>query len=278
MRRVSLVLLTAGAAAGLLVLVHVLAFDWGPGQAADRSVLAGFAGLTGVRTNPLLAGIAHLADPKPFTCFAVSLIALALVRGRPRTALAILVVCVGANITTQELKPALATFRLTGDSTIFINAGSWPSGHATASLALALCAVMAVPGRWRPVTAAAGAVFSIAVVFSLLAQGWHFPSDVVAGYLMAAGWTALAVAGVSAVDARWPRRARPSAPIAWQAAVRPAVLAALAALGAAGLLLLTRPGAVSAYAHAHIAFMVGAALIAALGLALAAGLAVTLRR
>jgi hypothetical protein len=45
-----------------------------------------------------------------------------------------------------------------------------------------------------------------------------------------------------------------------------------------GLIVLARPREVYAYAHTHEAFMVGAAAIAALGLALATGVMLALRR
>jgi hypothetical protein len=44
------------------------------------------------------------------------------------------------------------------------------------------------------------------------------------------------------------------------------------------LIAVARPGAVADYAHDHTTFVLGAGLIAALGLGLATGLALTLRR
>src|SRR5438128_469793 len=57
-------------------------------------------------------------------------------------------------------------------------AGSWPSGHATAAMSLALCCVLAAPGRLRPAVAALGAAFAVAVSYSFQTLGWHYPSDV----------------------------------------------------------------------------------------------------
>jgi hypothetical protein len=57
-------------------------------------------------------------------------------------------------------------------------------------------------------------------------------------------------------------------------------VAALGAVAMVGLVALARPRPVLAYARAHTAFVVGAAAIGALGLALATGLmlATTMRR
>ena len=62
---------------------------------------------------------------------------------------------------------------------------SWPSGHATAAMSFALCAVLAAPARLRPLVAAVGAAFAVAVCYSFLALAWHYPSDVLGGFLVA---------------------------------------------------------------------------------------------
>jgi membrane-associated phospholipid phosphatase len=277
-RRARLSLLAALGGVGLLVLVHQLAFHTSAGLTADRRVLGGFTNLDRPRFHDVLNGIAHLGDPKPFTIFGLALIAVALVRRRPRVAVAVGAILAGANVTTQMLKPALAHARPVGDAAAHVAAASWPSGHATASLSLALCAVLVAPARLRPAVAPAGAAFSVAVTFSLLALGWHFPSDVIGGYLVVGTWTALAVAGVWASEARWPRRVTPAAPVALRDAVLPALVTAGAALAVGALIALARPGAVADYAQQHTTFVVGAGAIAALGLGLAMALALTLRR
>lgn len=106
-----------------------------------------------------------------------------------------------APLTAETLKPLLAhTHALPGG--YWVTAASWPSGHATAATALAMCAVLVAPRRLRPTVAALGALFAAAVGFSLLVLAWHLPSDVLGGYLVGALWTALAVAGLRAAKAR----------------------------------------------------------------------------
>jgi hypothetical protein len=157
-----------------------------------------------------------------------------------------------------------------------VEASSWPSGHATAAMSLALCAVLVAGARWRPMLAAAGAAVAVAVSFSFLTLVWHYPSDVLGGFLVAATWTLVGVCAVWTADARWPRRAtrRSSAPVRLTArqALGPPVAAALGAVALVGLVLLARPHTVIAYAHAHKTFVVGAAALGGLGLALATGL------
>jgi membrane-associated phospholipid phosphatase len=106
-----------------------------------------------------------------------------------------------APLTAETLKPLLAhPHALVGGS--WVAAASWPSGHATAATALALCAVLVAPQGLRPTIAVLGAIFAASVGFSLLLLAWHLPSDVVGGYLVGTLWAALAVAGLRAAEAR----------------------------------------------------------------------------
>jgi hypothetical protein len=144
-------------------------------------------------------------------------------------------------------------------------------------MSLALCAVLAVPARWRPAAAAAGGLFSLAVAYAILVLGWHFPSDVIGGFLVAALWTSFAVAAVAKLDELRPPRVEPVRRSAL-AAGAPAVLVGAALLGAV-LSALDRPRTVAAYAQDHTAFLLGAATIAALAALLtAAASAVTTTR
>ena len=75
-----------------------------------------------------------------------------------------------------------------------IGAASWPSGHSTAAMALALCAVLVARAALAAVAAALGGAYAVAVGFAVVLLGWHYPSDVLGGYLMAGTWTALGLA------------------------------------------------------------------------------------
>jgi membrane-associated phospholipid phosphatase len=259
-----------GAVAGvcLLVLTWYAAFHIGFMQRADQSILRGFSDLSRPRVNAIANRIAHLCNPNPYVYLCALPFTIALLRRRPRIAAAIAAIILGANVTTQLLKPMLAAARpgpsVDGGTALF--AASWPSGHATAAMSLTLCLVLALPARLRPAAAAAGAAFTVAVVYSFLTLGWHFPSDVLGGFLVAFSWTALVVACVWLADARRvsahpsavDSRSRPSL----AAALTPPSLALLGAIALVALVALARPHAVVAYARTHTAFMVGAAAIA----------------
>jgi membrane-associated phospholipid phosphatase len=284
-RRAALALLGAFTGVLLLIITWVTAFDVAVTERADASVLSGFAHLQGPAVNWLASAIANLCDPKPYVFFAAAVVVVALIRRRGRVAVAVAGIMLGANVTAQLLKSLLTQVHpvpIRLDYVLQFKAAAWPSGHATAAMSLGLCAVLVARTRWRPAVAATGAAFAVAVSFSFLILVWHYPSDVLAGYLLAATWTLVGVAAVWAADARWPRAIAGSSPVPLTArqALGPPAAAALGALVLVGLVALARPHPVIAYAHAHQAFVIGAAGLAAVGLALSTGLvlATTLRK
>lgn len=65
---------------------------------------------------------------------------------------------------------------------------AFPSGHAAGSLAMSLAFFTVVPLSWRRSTAVAGVAFTLYISFGVLVLNYHYPGDVVAGWLLAAGW------------------------------------------------------------------------------------------
>ena len=117
---------------------------------------------------------------------------MALVRRRVRTAVAVAVILAGANVSTQLLKPALAKPEVFPG----IETATWPSGHATAAMALVVCLLLVVPARLRPAAAAVGGLLAVGIVYSVLILGHHEPSDILGGFLVAGTWTGLVVAAL----------------------------------------------------------------------------------
>jgi len=97
---------------------------------------------------------------------------------------------VGASATAQLLQPALGNLGLVGAGSTHALKASFPSGHAATTLALGLAVVQSVPPAWRPPACAFAVMCSTALGTGLLALGWHYPSDVVAGFLIAGAWAA----------------------------------------------------------------------------------------
>lgn len=274
-------LVGAVATGGLLAATWFAAFHVATVQRVDQSILKGFLIVGRHRKVSGAANVvADLCNPNPYIYLAAVPIIVAVVRRRLALAIAIAAILLGANVTSQLLKPLLAHARpaslLGGHSPV--SAASWPSGHATAAMALALCLVLAAPARFRPLAAAVGASFAVAVSYSFLSLGWHYPSDVLGGYLVAIMWTLLVLAALfrlpsSSTTARSTAGVPPFAQ-----ALGPSALALAAALAMSGAVLVARPAQVVAYARVHETFIIGAAAIAVLAFALATGVMLALRR
>jgi len=275
-RRARLALCGSLLAATALGLGALAALRWGPAHQLDASALTGFVALRSSRLGGVCDTIVHLGDVGPYAVAGVALIVGALVRGRQRTAVAIAALLGIAPLTTEVLlKPLLAVPRI--DPALGagqIAPASFPSGHATAAMTIALCLVVAAGPSWRPVAATVGAGLAVVVSYALITLGWHYPSDVLGGYLVATAWTLLAVAVLRMGPERRLRPARPRGRLA--VTLAPAGAAALAA-GAVGALLAARPGA-ALFAQEHKAAIAVAGGMGAAALALAAGLALELRR
>ena len=274
-REPGIALKVAAAALAGVVLVYLLAFEVGVTRDADLRVASGFFGLYGdpVPTS-LTRTIPHLSDPPFFAVWFLLIAGVALFRGRPRTALAVGAVLLGASVTTALLKLIVLEPRLNAGGGLGLT--EWPSGHATASMSVALCAILVAAPRWRPVVAALGGLYTLAVTLTLLVAAWHFPSDVFAGYLVAGAWTAGALAALWALEARKPAATRPARRLTLVEALLPALVVGAAGVVLAGLVLLLRPAPVLDYARAHTTFVLGAAGLVALGLSLVAALSAAL--
>jgi membrane-associated phospholipid phosphatase len=157
--------------------VWALAFHTGIGRSADVQVLKAFGRLDELAPARVADQVARLCNPLPYALLcAVVLLHTLRTRGW-RGVLVALAILGGANVLTQILKDALAVPRPAAGE--HVHPASWPSGHATAAMALALCALLAAPRRARAVTALAGALFAVVLL------GWHFPSDTVGGFAIA---------------------------------------------------------------------------------------------
>ena len=266
-----LIVAAAGCAA-VFAAILVAVYHTVQGRWLDNAALEGFLSTLDTTQQKRAAdAVASLCDPGPFLVIALAIVATALLRRSPRRAAAAASVLFGAAVTTQILKPVLAKARFDGSVVSFdhivdpvIGAPAFPSGHATAAMSIALAALIVVPRAWRPLTAAAGALFALAIGFSIVALGWHYPSDIVGGYLVATAWCLVSLAAIRAAGARWPEAGsiRAAARIHAPTAIAPAAaLVAAAALGTA----LARLDRLVGFAAAHTT-----ATIAAIGISLCA--------
>jgi membrane-associated phospholipid phosphatase len=185
-----------GCAVGLALLIP-LAYRSEAFGRLDASVLSRLSADSGTLVGRAADFFSSLADPLPQAALLALACLVALRRGRPRLAVAVLLLVAGANSTTQVLKVVLEHRRyqpILGYRQV--GPAAFPSGHATAALAMACAFALVVPRAWRPAAVTLGAVATVAVGCSRVVLHFHYPSDVLGGWLVAAGWCFAIVAAL----------------------------------------------------------------------------------
>lgn len=153
----------------------------------DLAALQSFRRLDHRQSSATLSAAASVGDPLPYALVGIGLgiVLLAIVRGHGRLALTIALLLCVTTAGAEALKLGLSQGSM--------HSRSFPSGHATAAFSLALCAVLAAPARLMPVAVSLGVIFAAGVSYVVIALGWHTPSDVVGGFLVAATVTGIAI-------------------------------------------------------------------------------------
>jgi len=257
--------------------IYVLALGTNRGMHLDaRALPRGVTGPGWDRANAALrraVETVHVATIALAACLAAL---VALRRRRGDLAMVAIATVAGANLTTHLLKPLLAGADPFGGEEARAVEASFPSGHATAAMSLALVAVIAAPRRWRGWVALGAAAYAACVGVGLVLGVSHYPSDVAGGYLVATAWAAATAA--IAVHRRESRELEPAAPSPPSPAFGVAAIAGLALVivgaGAVVAILLHAPRA-----HLqHGLFAVAAVGIAVLALVLPVAVAALLAR
>jgi len=251
----------------------VLALDVPAVHAHDAAALHGFIGLDRPGVDHLFNRIVQAMDPGSYALLGLIIVAVAVARERYMRAGAVVVLLIATGATTQGLKQVIPSERFD----FFLGFGqvgphAFPSGHSTAAMTLALCAVLVAPPAARAVVAALAGLGAAAVGYGLVILAFHYPSDVLAGYLVAGAWTAAALAVLRTIEARRPAErvaTGPDSRILLGLAAAPAVALGAAALAAMAL----RGEEVTAYALERPTLVACALAIAALAGMLAAGFA-----
>ena len=170
----------------------VLAYWVDPFPGWDKDLLLAVRSAPGTFANDLAFAVERLVSPLAQVGWTALAALLALWLRRPRRALFAVAEIAGTAVVVQLLKIAFEQprFHPGPDDQFFWHpvAKAFPSGNSAGALAIALAFLLVVPRPWRPVTAAIGAAFTLAVSVGLLVLDYHYPSDVLGGWLVALGW------------------------------------------------------------------------------------------
>jgi len=178
------------------VVVLVFAYWVGPAERLDRSVLDALSTSTGAVVNHVAYVGFQVVNFKPFWVLMGAVAALiALSQRRIKDAAIAVALIAGTGGLVLALKALLAHPRyqpVPVGSDAFPSKDAFPSGHSAGSLAMSLAFLTVVPPAWQRPTAAVGGAFTLFISCGVLLLNYHYPSDVLAGWLLAAGlWFAL---------------------------------------------------------------------------------------
>lgn len=190
--RLHLIAIAAGCAAAT-AFVYAVAVLTVQGQEIDSSAFGNLTPRVNLQvfdaTDNLLSTISFAS----VALLGLTIAAIALARRRGDLATAALMLLLGANVTTQILKEVLPRPDLLDQAEGAVG-GSFPSGHVTVAMSLAMAFTLVSPRAIRPLVATVGTLYAAGVGIAVLALDWHRPSDVLGAYLVATGWAALAAA------------------------------------------------------------------------------------
>lgn len=156
----------------------------------DQNILLFINSISSPAMDQSMLLVTTLGSPTAVV-IAASVVAAAYLRARRwRAFTLILASIVGAGLLESVLKMVFARQRpelwglLVHEPTY-----SFPSGHAAMSMALVAALVLiAWQTKWRWYVICGGTVFTLLVGFSRMYLGVHYPTDVLAGWVVAIGW------------------------------------------------------------------------------------------
>jgi len=191
--RAAMLLALSVVCALLAAAVYMLAVQTARGQRIDDSAFGNLNAVRNPRVYEATEDLLRTISVASVALLGLAIMAVAAARRRLDLALAAGVLIAGANVTTQLLKAGLPRPDLVADGTPATN-GSFPSGHVTVAMSLAMALVLVAPPGLRAAAAALGTLYAGGVGVAVLALDWHRPSDVIGAYLVCTGWAALVAA------------------------------------------------------------------------------------
>lgn len=187
-------LAAAAACAVLLLIVYALSRRSGAAWWDDRILEIIGGRFRHFRFTEAADGIRGMFDLGPYALLVALLLGTALFRREAPAAILAAVMLLAANLTTWALQHRGTDPRLVAvlDEPPWLS--YWPSGHATAAVALGFAVFLLSTPRWRPFVGLTAALLAGPAVATNLVLRVHVPSDVIGGVLVAGFWGCAALA------------------------------------------------------------------------------------
>lgn len=175
--------------------VRVAREAWGQGMHSfDTNILTAVNNFSDHFLNVTMPTLTDVGSPAVVVVIMLILCALFVYKNEQYRAFVLLISVSGALVTNIVLKTVFARERPSLIMQLVQESGySFPSGHAMASAALGIALTVALwHSRWRWWALVASSGYIVFVGYSRLYLGVHYPSDIIAGWMLSAGWVAIA--------------------------------------------------------------------------------------
>jgi undecaprenyl-diphosphatase len=188
----TLLLLLLGVGLPLLVFEQLAAVVWrnAGGFPWDRSILLSIHATSTPQLDRIAVTLTKLGGFKGVFPVAAAISLVLLYRRQWRSLTYWLVTLLGSRLLESTAKEFLHRLRPTlWESLSPKSSYSFPSGHAMASMTFVAALVILTWGtRWYGLILSLGSAFVIAIAWTRLYLGVHFPSDILAGWMTALAW------------------------------------------------------------------------------------------
>ena len=143
--------------------------------------------------DSFVVGFTQLGDILGVFVLTLGIALLLWIRSKQRSAAVIVVGVAGAGLLNVLLKTVFQRDRPElWERIITENSYSFPSGHAMASSALAISMIVVFwPTRWRWLVTMVSLTYMVGIGLTRLYLGVHYPTDVIAGWIVSGAWIAL---------------------------------------------------------------------------------------
>lgn len=178
---------TAAVSVLLFVALYLFAVRTAWGQRLDATAVRGRHALR-IETVHAAHRLLTTIDVASVALLGGAIVGVALLRGRPRLAVGAGIVMAGATLTSEILKHFVLPRPDLGVVDALGRTPSFPSGHTTVAMSLAVGAVLVAPSRWRSLVGMLGALYAGAIGVAVVATASHRASDPIGAVLVVTAW------------------------------------------------------------------------------------------